>query len=172
MKNVVITDYLFNDLSIEEEIFQESKIKLSSEKSPNKEELKVLTQNADYIITQFAKLDIEIINNLNKAEIIVRYGVGYDNVDIKAARSKNIPVCNVPDYCIDEVADHTIGFILNSTRAIYKNHQKVLQGEWGLAVPMEEMKSLNDLKIGVIGYGRIGQAVVERLIPFKPKILI
>ena len=172
MKNVVITDYLFNDLSIEEEIFQESKIKLSSEKSPNKEELKVLTQNADYIITQFAKLDNEIINNLNKAKIIVRYGVGYDNVDIKSARLKNIPVCNVPHYCIDEVADHTIGFILNSTRALYKNHQKVIQGEWGLAVPMEEMKSLNDLKIGVIGFGRIGQAVVERLIPFKPKILI
>ena len=172
MKNVVITDYLFNDLSIEEEIFQESKIKFSSEKSPNKEELKVLTQNADYIITQFAKLDSEIINNLNKAKIIVRYGVGYDNVDIKSARLKNIPVCNVPDYCIDEVADHTIGFILNSTRALYKNHQKVIQGEWGLAVPMEEMKSLNDLKIGVIGFGRIGQAVVERLIPFKPKILI
>ena len=172
MKNVVITDYLFNDLSIEEEIFQESKIKFSSEKSPNKEELKVLTQNADYIITRFAKLDSEIINNLNKAKIIVRYGVGYDNVDIKSARLKNIAVCNVPDYCIDEVADHTIGFILNSTRALYKNHQKVIKGEWGLAVPMEEMKSLNDLKIGVIGFGRIGQAVVERLIPFKPKILI
>ena len=172
MKNVVITDYNFNDLSIEEEIFQESKIKLTSEKNPNKEALKVLTQDADYIITQFAKLDNEIINNFNKAKIIVRYGVGYDNVDIKAARSKNIPVCNVPDYCIDEVADHTIAFILNSTRAIYKNHQKVFHGEWGLAVPLEEMKSLNDLKIGVIGFGRIGQAVVERLIPFKPKILI
>ncbi len=172
MKNVVITDYLFNDLSIEEEIFQESKIKLTSEKSPKKDSLKVLTQNADYIITQFAKLDDEIINNLNKAKIIVRYGVGYDNVDIIAARSKNIPVCNVPHYCIDEVADHTIGFILNSTRALYKNHKKVLQGEWGLAVPIEEMKSLKDLKVGVIGFGRIGQAVVERLIPFKPKILI
>ena len=126
MKNVVITDYLFNDLSIEEEIFQESKIELTSEKSPNKEALKVLTQNADYIITQFATLDNEIINNLNKAKIIVRYGVGYDNVDIKAARSKNIPVCNVPHYCIDEVADHTIAFILNSTRSLYKNHQKIL----------------------------------------------
>jgi len=172
MKNVVITDYLFNDLSIEEEIFQESKIELTSEKSPNKEALKVLTQNADYIITQFATLDNEIINNLNKAKIIVRYGVGYDNVDIKVARSKNIPVCNVPHYCVDEVADHTIAFILNSTRALYKNHQKILQGQWGLAVPLEEMKSLNDLKIGVIGFGRIGKAVVERLIPFKPKILI
>ena len=172
MKNVVITDYSFEDLTIEKAILDSYGLNLTSAKNPNKEELKDMTENADYIITQFAKLDNEIINNINKAKIIVRYGVGYDNVDIKSARLKNIPVCNVPDYCIDEVADHTIAFILNSTRAIYKNHQKVFHGEWGLAAPLEEMKSLNDLKIGVIGFGRIGQAVVERLIPFKPKILI
>ena len=84
-------------------------------------------------------MDKDIINNLKNAKIIVRYGVGYDNVDIITARSKNIPVCNIPDYCIDEVADHTIAFILNSTRATYKNHKKVSQGEWGLGVPLNEM---------------------------------
>ena len=172
MKNVVITDYSFQDLTIEKAILDSYGLNLISAKNPNKEELKDLTQNADYIITQFAKLDNNIINNLKNAKIIVRYGVGYDNVDIITARSKNIPVCNIPDYCIDEVADHTIAFILNSTRATYKNHKKVSQGEWGLGVPLNEMKSLNDLKIGIIGFGRIGQAVVERLIPFKPKIFI
>ena len=172
MKNVAITDYGFEDLSLEKEILDRYGLNLICEKNPKKEELKRLTQYADYIITQFAKLDADIINNLKNAKIIVRYGVGYDNVDIITARSKNIPVCNIPDYCIDEVADHTIAFILNSTRATYKNHKKVSQGEWGLGVPLNEMKSLNDLKIGIIGYGRIGQAVVERLIPFKPKILI
>ena len=172
MKNVVITDYSFNDLSIEEEIFYENGINLISEKSPTKNELKALTQNADYIITQFAKLNTDIIENLIKAKIIVRYGVGYDNVDIKTARSKTIPVCNIPDYCVDEVADHTLAFILNLTRGIYKNHQKVAGGDWGLGIPLDDMKSLNDLNIGIFGYGRIGQAVVDRLIPFKPNILI
>ena len=98
--------------------------------------------------------------------------MGYDNVDIKTARSKTIPVCNIPDYCVDEVADHTLAFILNLTRGIYKNHQKVAGGDWGLGIPLDDMKSLNDLNIGIIGYGRIGQAVVDRLIPFKPNILI
>ena len=172
MKNVVITDYSFDDLSIEKEIFDENGINLISEKSPTKKELKALTKNADYIITQFAKLDTDIIDNLIKAKIIVRYGVGYDNVDIKTARSKTIPVCNIPDYCVDEVADHTLAFILNLTRGIYKNHQKVAGGDWGLGIPLDDMKSLNDLNIGIIGYGRIGQAVVDRLIPFKPNILI
>ena len=86
MKNVVITDYSFDDLSIEKEIFDENGINLISEKSPTKKELKALTKNAEYIITQFAKLDTDIIDNLIKAKIIVRYGVGYDNVDIKTAR--------------------------------------------------------------------------------------
>ena len=172
MKNVVITDYTFDDLSIEKNIFDKNGIKLTSEKSPSKKELIELTKNADYIITQFAKLETEIIDNLLKAKIIVRYGVGYDNVDIEKAKSKNIPVCNVPDYCVDEVADHTLAFILNLTRGITKNHQKVADGSWGLGIPLCDMKSLNNMNIGIIGYGRIGQAVVDRLIPFKANILI
>ena len=67
MKNVVITDYSFEDLSIEKEIFDKNGINLFSEKNPTKNELKILTQNADYINTQFAKLDTDIIDNLIKA---------------------------------------------------------------------------------------------------------
>ena len=64
MKNVVITDYSFDDLSIEKEILEKNGLNLFSAKNPKKDELKILTENADYIITQFAKLDSDIINNL------------------------------------------------------------------------------------------------------------
>ena len=50
--------------------------------------------------------------------MIVRYGIGVDNVDLDAARDRSIPVCNIPDYCQNEVADHTLAFILASTRQI------------------------------------------------------
>ena len=63
-------------------------------------------------------------------------------------------------------------FLVSKCWHIYKNHQKVAGGDWGLGIPLDDMKSLNDLNIGIIGYGRIGQAVVDRLIPFKPNILI
>ncbi len=53
---------------------------------------------------------------MQKVRVIVRYGIGVDNVDLAAARAKGIPVCNVPDYCINEVADHTLALLLTATR--------------------------------------------------------
>ena len=57
---------------------------------------------ADAVITQFARVNANVIAAMQKARAIVRYGIGVDNVDLDAARARGIPVCNVPDYCIDE----------------------------------------------------------------------
>ena len=71
----------------------------------------------------------------------LRYGVGVDNVDLSAAKRQGIPVCNVPDYCIDEVADYTIAMILDLTRRITQNALTVRGGGWGLAVePAQRLK--------------------------------
>ena len=71
-----------------------------------------------------------------ESPVIVRYGIGVNNVDLRAAAARGIPVCNVPDYCIDEVADHALAMILDLTRKITANHVKVKSGSWGLAVPL------------------------------------
>ena len=102
----------------------------------------------------------------------MRYGIGVDNVDLAAARAKGIPVCNVPDYCIDEVADHTLAFILATTRQVVTNSNAVKGGKWGLATPLDQMKALRDLAVGVVGFGRIGREVVARLRPFRCRILV
>ena len=70
----------------------------------------------------------EVIAEMRCAKVIVRFGIGVDNVDLKAARNKGIPVCNVPDYCIDEVADHTLAFILATTRQVVPNCLHVREG--------------------------------------------
>ena len=74
--------------------------------------------SADFVITQFAPVNAAVIEAMARARLIVRYGIGVDNVDLAAASSHGIPVCNVPDYCIDEVADHTLAFILAATRQV------------------------------------------------------
>jgi len=104
--------------------------------------------------------------------VIVRYGVGVDNVDVEAARSRNIPVCNVPDYCLDEVADQTLGFILACTRQIVPNTLHVRAGKWGLATSLTSMQPLRNLAVGVIGFGRIGREVVTRLLGFKCTVFV
>lgn len=104
---------------------------------------------------------------MKKAKAIVRYGIGYDNVDCEAARGKGIPVCNIPEFCIDEVADHTLAFILSLTRNVRANCAHVVKGEWGLGVPLEQMQALADQTVGIVGLGHIGKAVADRLRAFK-----
>ncbi|MFM8220567.1 MAG: NAD(P)-dependent oxidoreductase, partial [Planctomycetaceae bacterium] len=102
----------------------------------------------------------------------MRYGIGVDNVDLEAAKERGIPVCNIPDYCIDEVADQTLAFILAQTRQVVPNHLLVSGGKWGLATGVAGMRALRDAVVGVVGYGRIGREVVQRLLAFGAKVLV
>lgn len=164
---VAITDFKFPSLQIEQEILLPAGIEIVSGQCRTAAELIPLVANADAVLTQFAPIDAQVVGAMHKARVIVRYGIGVDNVDLAAARAKGIPVCNVPDYCIDEVADHTLAFILAMTRQVIANHQYVSEGKWGLAVPLPLMKALYDQTVGIVGFGRIGRAVAERLRPFK-----
>jgi D-3-phosphoglycerate dehydrogenase len=135
-------------------------------------ELAELVRDADAVIAQFAPVNAEVVAGMTKAKAIVRYGIGYDNVDTTAARERGIPVCNIPDYCIDEVADHTMAFILAITRQVVPNALDIREGKWGLATPLTAMSSLKHLTIGIVGFGRIGREVVKRLLPFKARVLV
>ncbi len=168
----VITDYSFPNLDVEEAILRPSGTALVPGQCKTTETLIPLVRDADAVITQFAPINRDVIAAMEKARVIVRYGIGVDNVDLEAAREKGIPVCNVPDYCIDEVADQTLAFILASTRNVVANSNKVRGGQWGLAVPLNQMRALRDLTVGVVGFGRIGREVVARLGAFKCRVLV
>jgi len=169
---VVVTDYSFADLGPEAQVLAAAGCELTGRQCKTEAELIELCADADAVITQFAKVNAHVINALQKARVIVRYGVGVDNVDLEAARARGIPVCNVPDYCIDEVADHTLAFILATTRQVVPHTIQLRTGKWGLAVPVTGMKALRDLTVGVVGFGRIGREVVKRLAAFKCEILV
>ena len=173
MKKIAITDYSFADLSIEEAILRPEGIEVVSFKEKRSTaELIDLVRDADAVIVQFASVNAAVVNAMSKAKVIVRYGIGYDNVDTGAARERGIPVCNVPDYCIDEVADHTLAFILASTRQVVANTVHLREGKWGLATPLSAMSSLKHLTVGIVGFGRIGREVVKRLLAFKARVLV
>ena len=170
---VAVTDYSFPDLSVEESILLASGHAVAAWKErKSAAELPALVADADAVITQFAPVNADVIASMQKARVIVRYGIGVDNVDLAAARAKGIPVCNVPDYCIDEVADHTLAFILATTRQVVTNSNTLKGGKWGLATSLDHMKALRDLAVGVVGFGRIGREVVARLRPFRCSILV
>lgn len=169
---VLVTDYTFPSLEVEERIVRDASAQLVGAQCKTVDGLKQLVRDADAVITQFAPINAEVIACMERARVIVRYGIGVDNVDLLAARQRQIPVCNVPDYCIDEVADHTLAMMLAATRSVQPNSLKVRRGEWGLAVGLERMRCLRDMTVGIIGFGRIGREVAARLAPFKSKRLV
>ncbi len=163
---VAITDWTFPDLTVEEALLRAGGARLEARQCKTEGELIDLCAAADVIITQFARLNAAVISSLRQTRAIVRYGIGVDNVDIEAARARHIPVCNVPDYCIDEVADQTLAFILALTRQVVVNHEHLRSGNWGLATPLASMIALRGRTVGVVGFGRIGREVVRRLVAF------
>ncbi len=169
---VVITDWTFPDLSIEEGFLEGGGARLLARPCKTESELIGLCAEADAVITQFARVTAPVIGAMKKARAIVRYGIGVDNVDLDKARDCGIPVCNVPDYCIDEVADQTLAFILAATRQVVVHANHLHAGKWGLATPLAGMKALRDLTVGVAGFGRIGREVTRRLAPFKCAIQV
>jgi D-3-phosphoglycerate dehydrogenase len=167
---VVVTDYAFPDLSIEQAVLADCE--LAGRQCKTEVDLLDLCKDADAVITQFARVNANVIAGMARSRVIVRYGIGVDNVDLEAARGRGIPVCNVPDYCIDEVADHTLALILALTRQVVTHTNHLRSGKWGLVGPLANMKALTQLTVGVVGFGRIGREVVRRLAAFKCAIRV
>ncbi|MFM7318371.1 MAG: C-terminal binding protein [bacterium] len=172
MARVVVTDYTFPSLLIEEEILLPQGFSLEGGQFRSVESLIPFVAGADAVITQFAPINADVIAAMQNAKVIVRYGIGVDNVDLEAARFRGIPVCNVPDYCIDEVADHTLAFILSVTRQVVPNTLHIRDGRWGLAPSLDAMRTLRDQTVGIVGFGRIGREVAARLAPLKCQRLV
>jgi D-3-phosphoglycerate dehydrogenase len=169
---VVFTDWTFPDLSLEEGLLKPLGLQITARQCKTEAGLIALVSEADCVITQFARLNATVIAAMKRARAIVRYGIGVDNIDLDAARAHGIPVANVPDYCIDEVADQTLAFILALTRQVVPYHAHVASGKWGLVRPVDSMHALSQLTVGVVGLGRIGREVVRRLLAFNCRVLV
>src|SRR5262249_25916920 len=164
MPKVLVTDHTFDPLDIEQAILQPVEGILDAHQCKTPEQLLPLVADADAVLTQFAPVNARVIAAMKRARVIVRYGIGVDNVDLEAARARGIPVCNVPDYCIDEVADHTLAFLLALTRHVVPHCLPLRTGQWGLAVVLSEVRTLRRLTVALAGFGRIGLRAVPRLL--------
>ncbi len=102
------------------------------------------------------------VGSLPRLRAIVRYGVGLDNIDLEAADERGLIVRNVANYCIDEVADHALAFIVSANRRLGWFDRSVKRGEWAAASSPTPLAPRSD-PVGLAGYGRIGRALGLRL---------
>jgi D-3-phosphoglycerate dehydrogenase len=129
-------------------------------RATSEDELITNTREADALVVGLANVSRRVINEMTRAKVIVRYGVGYDSVDIPAATERGIPVCNIPDYCTEEVANHALALLLAVNRRIVQQDAAIRAGGWrGMLAPMG---ALAGETAGIIGYGRIGRGMAKR----------
>jgi D-3-phosphoglycerate dehydrogenase/C-terminal binding protein len=130
-------------------------------------------EDADAIILYHEiSLPAEVIQRLHRCQIIVRGGVGFDNVDLAAAASARIPVCNVPDYGVDEVADHALGLALALNRGFTRVERSLRRTltPWDKRA-VEPVERLAGQTFGILGLGRIGAATAMRAKAFRMRVI-
>jgi len=116
-------------------------------------------------------LDAHSLERLHRCRAVVRYGVGVDNVDLAAAARLGMTVCNVPDYAVEEVANHAMALLLLFARRLDIWPAAVRAGQWGAALPGVGLRRLSRSTLGVVGAGRIGRAVIARAMPIWGRVL-
>lgn len=119
-------------------------------------------EDADGILVRWHKITPELIQRFRRCKIIVRYGVGYDNVDVNAATRANIIVGHIPHYCLDEVSSHAIALLLACVRRVVSKHRKMEGGSWDVN-PLERIYRTARRTLGLVGLGNIGQAVARKM---------
>lgn len=163
---VVVTDYCFASLENERAVIESAGAELVACQCKTEEEVIEAARSADALLVQWAPITASVIGNLSRCKVIVRYGIGVDNVDLEAASQRGIAICNVPDYCIDEVADHALALALSLIKRIVAADQSVRQGEWNSTASLA-IAALGQMKFVTVGYGRTARAVLDRARGFK-----
>jgi hypothetical protein len=134
------------------------------------EEVAAQAGDADVLINQYVPITGEVLDALPRCRLVVRYGVGVDNVDVAAATERGVWVANVPGYGRDEVADHTLALALSLLRGVVVLDRSVREGDWDLA-PARPLRRLSTLTWGVVGCGAIGTAVAHRAAGLGMRVL-
>lgn len=158
---VVLTDQVFPDTEVERERLAEIGASLEVLHDSSPEAIREHAGDADALLTTYAPIDRTTIGALERCRIIARYGIGVDNIDLEAARERGIAVTNVPDYCLEEVADHALALLLAAARKIVRGNELVRAGRWGIdgVVPVHRLRGRT---LGLVGYGRISSEVARR----------
>lgn len=167
---VVITDFDFGDVDVERNILEAVGAEVVALQSKREEDLFVAARDCAAMINQYARIGERTIAHMLQCEVIARYGVGVDIVDVEAATRKGILVTNVRDYCTEEVADHAIALWMALARKLPDYDRATHKGiwQWQSGKPIHRIRGRT---MGVVSFGKIGQAIAERAKAFGVQMI-
>jgi D-3-phosphoglycerate dehydrogenase len=171
MTDVVVTDQAFGGVEQEHNTALTFGCTFADYQVHTEQETVEIASGARILFVNFAPITRTVLESLDTAAVVIRYGIGYDNVDIQAARDLGIRVCNVPDYGADTVADHTVAMLLATLRQLVPYNDAIRRDGWVEPAALGGIRGFAETTVGLIGTGRIGKAVAARLHPFGFRIL-
>ena len=169
--SVLITDYVWPNVDLERRILDAVGAEIIEADGQDEDRLAELAVGCDAILTCFAQVTDRVIRSAPKLRVVSRYGVGVDNISVETATELGVPVTYVPDYCIEEVADHTMALLVTLARQVTNLNANVRSGGWDPTVgrPVHRFRGRT---VGIVGFGRIGRAVSARAEPFGFDIIV
>lgn len=172
MRKIGITDYVQPPFEIEREALGEGweLVNLAIENPEDFNQARVA--ELDALLVWHAAISQEVADRLESCRMVVRYGVGYDLVDVDALERSNIIFCNTPDYGTEEVADTAAAMILQQVRRLpeYDYHCRHYASGWQEHT-LAPLARTSQMTLGVIGVGRIGTALMRRMRNFGFRLL-
>lgn len=167
---IVISDCYYESFEQEKKCFSEIGAEMVKCDCKTEDEVIAVAKDCDALICQFAPITKRVIQAMPKCKVIVRYAIGYDNIDWKAAEQEGIYVCNCPDYCIDEVSNHAIALLMDCVRKLSYLVAQVKRGNAKYTV-VKPLYRTEGKVLGIVGFGRIGQRVARKMQGFGLHII-
>ena len=161
-ETVILTGTVLPDSDVEKQIVEETGVNLEIVDVSSTQELIELVSDPIGIMTIETEIDESVMEAFPNLEFVSVHGIGVDMVDVEAATERGIPVFNTPEYCLEEVATHTLSLMLACERRICQYNADVNAGGWDykLEGPITRMSTKT---VGVVGLGAIGVEVVRRI---------
>jgi len=163
---VALPEHGFPSLDQEQRLISEAGYDLRVGSCHTVAEVLEVCADAQALLVQHTQITAEIIAGLQRCRIMVRYGVSVAEIDVAAATKRGIAVCNVPDYGMNEVADHTLSLALTAARQIPQIDKRLRDGIWKYT-PDRPMPTFSEMSFMSAGFGRIGREVLARAQAFK-----
>jgi D-3-phosphoglycerate dehydrogenase len=170
---VLISDHPWPELDIETSMIESAGYRLVAgpQTTPPASVVEGLAATHDpvAIMTCWAQISAVAIARSSHLAIVHRMGVGLDCIDVAAATARGAWVTNVPDYCVEEVSDHTVAMLLNLWRGVIALDREVKAGHWNPGGA--KLRRVATMTVGIIGYGRTGTATARKLRGFGCRVL-
>ena len=155
-------------------ILRDAGVEVAGEPCKTENDVIRVAGEADALLDGMGPITRNVLSSLKKVKVVARYGVGVDNVDLEAATDLGIIVTHVPDYCIEEVSNHVICFLMMWAKQLMPMDRQVRSGNWsaGQATSYEKVQSIHQQTMGVLGAGRIGMATARKAKALSMNVLV